>query len=97
MSLSIQSSSVNNIYVINGYIYKLLVFAKDYFFDNNSINDPLLISHKLSNAQRLELDKEISLSELDYSLKTSNKASAPGPDGIPTSILSKFWYMNLQC
>jgi exonuclease III len=61
------------------------------FFDNNSINDPLLNSHKLSNAQRLELDKEISLSELDYSLKTSNKASAPGPDGIPTSILSKFW------
>lgn len=61
------------------------------FFDNNTINDPLLNSHKLSNDQRLELDKEISLSELDHSLKTSNKNSAPGPDGIPTSILFKFW------
>jgi hypothetical protein len=42
---------------------------------------PLVISSKLTEAERAELDKPLSINELDSALKNANLRSAPGVDG----------------
>jgi hypothetical protein len=48
-------------------------------------------SAKLTNDERLDLDRPISIQELDQSLNNSNLKSAPGPDGINNIFIKHFW------
>lgn len=54
-------------------------------------NHPLIQSHKLCPDDKVTLDKDITLNELEKSLKSSNQGSAPGPDGLPPKFFSVFW------
>ena len=46
---------------------------------------------KLSENERDILDAPLTVQELDYALKNSNKRSAPGADGLNNFILEFFW------
>ena len=54
---------------------------------------PLVNSSKLSEVEKLNLDRPLTLLELDLALKTSNFKSAPGKDGYSYRIISKFWHL----
>jgi hypothetical protein len=45
---------------------------------------------KLSEEQRVMMDRELNLKELQEALSTC-KDSAPGPDGIPYTVYKKYW------
>ena len=46
---------------------------------------------KLSNEEKIRLDGNFTLEELDTALKTSNKRSAPGIDGVNNKLIEKLW------
>ena len=54
-------------------------------------NHPIVKAQKLSQQQKTNLDKPISLKELDLAMTKANKASSCGPDGLPIKFLHKFW------
>jgi hypothetical protein len=57
----------------------------------NSHNDKFYENcPKLSKEQSIDLDNEITMTELTKSLN-SCKDSSPGPDGIPYLVYKKFW------
>ena len=45
----------------------------------------------LTNDEREECDKEITVTELTHALSLLNKDSAPGSDGLPPSFYTHFW------
>ena len=55
------------------------------------VNDPLYRNQILTNEDREALEGEITLLELEKSLNSSNFNSSCGIDGIPMSVLHKFW------
>jgi Reverse transcriptase (RNA-dependent DNA polymerase) len=46
---------------------------------------------KLTEAERIELDQPLNVTELDKALKESNFKSAPGQDGINNKFIKSFW------
>ena len=60
-------------------------------FLGNFRNHPLVQQHKLTDIERDSLEGEITDTELDLSLKTSNLTSSIGPDGIHIKCIKKFW------
>ena len=50
---------------------------------------------KLSDENRIKMDKKLELSDLERALFTC-KDSAPGPDGIPYEVYKKFWSITGQ-
>jgi len=69
------------------------------FSDLNTINDflgplknhPIVLESKLTNAERDELETEISLEELTKSINNANMSSAPGADGISNRFIKHYW------
>ena len=55
------------------------------------VNEPLFNNHILSNEERDALEGEVTILELEKSLKTSNFNSSCGIDGIPMICIHKFW------
>ncbi len=45
----------------------------------------------LTDDERAECDKEITVTELTHALSLLNKDSAPGSDGLPPSFYTHFW------
>jgi Reverse transcriptase (RNA-dependent DNA polymerase) len=46
---------------------------------------------KLTEAEKIELDQPLNVTELDKALKESNLKSAPGQDGINNRFIKSFW------
>ena len=46
---------------------------------------------KLTQADKDRLDLPITLNELDFEIRNSNKASAPGIDGLSNRIIEFYW------
>ena len=56
-------------------------------------NHPEVRNSKLSEQEKLELDRPFTIEELDLSNKKSKKNSSPGIDGISNRFIDKFWYL----
>jgi hypothetical protein len=54
-------------------------------------NHPLVISSKLTDEEKIQLDSELTIDELDKALKDCNMKSAPGHDGISNFFIKEFW------
>jgi Reverse transcriptase (RNA-dependent DNA polymerase) len=46
---------------------------------------------KLTEAEKLLMDRELSIGEFDAAIKQCNKKSAPGTDGLSNNFIRKFW------
>jgi len=46
---------------------------------------------KLSDAEKVRLDAQLSVQELEIALEGANKNSAAGIDGISTKFISRYW------
>jgi exonuclease III len=57
---------------------------------NQNYNDFFPECPKLNETQRIEMDKEITLDELEVTIGSCDD-SAPGPDGIMYSVYKKLW------
>ena len=60
-------------------------------FLGNLSHHPLVQQHKLTDIERDSIEGEITNTELDLSLNTSNLTSSIGPDGIHIKCIKKFW------
>jgi hypothetical protein len=47
---------------------------------------------KLNEREKEDLDRPLSINELDTAIKQCNKKSAPGTDGISNKFICHFWY-----
>ena len=54
-------------------------------------NNDIVQNAKLTNEEKEELDREITMEELTASINESNMASAPGADGISNRFIRHFW------
>jgi hypothetical protein len=54
-------------------------------------NNPLVVGSKLPDNLRAELERDLSLEELDKSISTAKLTSAGGMDGINNKALKKLW------
>jgi hypothetical protein len=61
------------------------------FLGGNEISADWVINKKLSEEEKGTLEGEITLTELDEALKSSNYNSASGWDGLSFKVISKFW------
>ncbi len=62
----------------------------DSFLGNVSTH-PDVISSKLNEDEREDLDRPLSIEELDLSIKKAKTNSAPGIDGISNKFIQHFW------
>jgi exonuclease III len=54
-------------------------------------NHPQVLNSKLNDAEKANLDKDLTLFELDRSLEGANLNSSPGQDGFNYKFIKKFW------
>jgi hypothetical protein len=54
-------------------------------------NHPVALSAKLTEAEKTDLDAELTLNELDRALETCNMAASPGLDGLSNHFIKEFW------
>ncbi len=50
------------------------------------------ISRKITEAQKRDMDRDITLEELEKAVMKLQKGKSPGPDGIPAEFYQAFWY-----
>ena len=79
---------------------EIIETATDFYtelFDTKSTDstatDSLLrnIKKKITTAQRVSLDKALSLEELEKAISKLQKGRSPGPDGVPAEFYQHFW------
>jgi Reverse transcriptase (RNA-dependent DNA polymerase) len=63
------------------------------FLGQDIINNPVVQNSKLTQAEKDELELDLSFMELNEALKEANSKSAPGLDGYSTRIIKKFWHI----
>ena len=63
----------------------------DDFLGDEILNNPEVINKKLTEPEKMFFDNELTLAELEKSLKTANLSSAPGLDGLNNKALKIFW------
>jgi exonuclease III len=79
--------------------YKELYENKDHGGEQGSIDDflgevaqhPDVVGSKLNEVEKAELDRPLTLRELDISIKKAKKNTAPGIDGVSNRFINKFW------
>jgi len=54
-------------------------------------NNEVVENAKLTDNERADLDRDLTVAELDKALARANQNSAPGIDGISTKFIKKFW------
>lgn len=83
----------------------ILAFEKRHFTSQYALDPSNLEAHargedvpflqpserSISDLDRVLLNRDISLEELEFTLKEMNKGKAPGCDGIPPEFYKKFW------
>ncbi len=60
-------------------------------FLGDLINHPVIRGCKLTEDERMGLERTFTVEELDESLKSCNSNSAPGIDGLNNRFIKKFW------
>jgi hypothetical protein len=63
------------------------------FLGPDIINHPIVSDSKLTDQEKLELDRPLSIAELDTALQQANIRSAPGLDGLNMNFIVKFWHI----
>ena len=63
------------------------------FLGNNISNHPVVRGCILTEAERLSLEGDITMEELDEAVESCNMRSAPGIDGVSNKFIKKFWYL----
>jgi hypothetical protein len=63
------------------------------FLGEDICNHPAVRNSKLSDAQRAELDSDLTFEEIETALNESNMKSAPGIDGFSNVFIKKFFYI----
>ena len=76
----------SNLYKIPDGIEKNLGGCVSRFLGEEICSNPEVIAMKLSNEEKIRLDGNFTLEELYTALKTSNKISAPGIDGVNNKL-----------
>ena len=61
------------------------------FLGADICNNPIIQGMRISQAEKEQLDRPITFDELDNALKTSNKKSAPGIDGVDNKLITIIW------
>jgi hypothetical protein len=89
-------------YIHNFYsdIYKLPVCDMDRppdliekFLGMDVLKNPIVQESRLPDSIRDNLDRPLSILELDKAISEANKKSAPGIDGLNMHFIEKFWYV----
>ena len=80
-----------NLYEIPAAKPPVLTGCIETFLGPDILNNPIVLGMKLTEEERTRLDTPISLTELDKAIKTANKRSAPGIDGVSNVKISKIW------
>jgi hypothetical protein len=62
------------------------------FLGPEIVNSPEVLSIKVPENLKNELERELSLPELDRALEKMRNNSAGGPDGLSVKFIKKFWY-----
>jgi hypothetical protein len=52
-----------------------------------------VLNSKLTEGEKISLDQELTLGELDKSINEANMKSAPGPDGLTNPFIKHFWHL----
>jgi exonuclease III len=60
-------------------------------FLGQSATDPAVISSKLSEQEKQDLDQDLTIEEFDEAVKQIKKNTSPGIDGISNKFIKKFW------
>jgi hypothetical protein len=55
------------------------------------VDHPAVVGCKLSEDERISLETDIMVEELDEAVAKCNSNSAPGIDGIGNRFIKKFW------
>jgi hypothetical protein len=82
---------------IKSYVYKNPPNVPENFdncFENflgNLVDHPAISERKLTEAERILLEAEFTVEELDIAMATCNMRSAPGMDGFSNKVTKKFW------
>jgi hypothetical protein len=53
---------------------------------------PSVINSKLTNEEKNNLDRELTINEFDMAVKDIKTKSSPGLDGVSNKFIKKFWY-----
>jgi Reverse transcriptase (RNA-dependent DNA polymerase) len=61
------------------------------FLGPEIVSNNIVSNSKLSDAEKEQFDRDISLNELDVAIQSLNENSAGGADGIGTKFLKKYW------
>ena len=61
------------------------------FLGPDVLNHPLVRGSILTDEEKINLDKELNIAELDTALEQSNLKSSPGMDGFSYRYIKKFW------
>jgi hypothetical protein len=60
-------------------------------FLGDVVHHPDIRGSKLTDAEKADLDRPLTLRELDNSIKKAKKNTSPGIDGISNRFISRFW------
>jgi hypothetical protein len=77
----------------NLYEKKNTVGTIEDFLGPEICNSELIKNSKLTEDEKDNLDKDLTLNELDESLRRSNFKSAPGRDGFSNCFIREFWHI----
>jgi len=61
------------------------------FLSRETCNEDWLKAKKLNDNEKLDLEGEVTMEELNESLKTSNMQSSSGWDGLSFKVIKKYW------
>jgi hypothetical protein len=61
------------------------------FLGEDILSNPTVQNAKLSEEEKLDLDRPLSIEELTVSINKSNLKSAPGPNGISNKFIKRYW------
>ena len=61
------------------------------FLGEDILGKPVVQNAKLTENEKLDLDRPLSIDELTASINKSNMKSAPGPNGISNKFIKQYW------
>ena len=61
------------------------------FLGPDILSHPLVRGSILTDEEKIKLDRELEITELDTALDQSNLKSSPGMDGFSYKYIKKFW------
>ena len=60
-------------------------------FLGDIVENETVLNAKLNNTEKDQLDRNLTIEELDQSIKQAKTKSAPGADGFSNKFIQEFW------